>query len=102
MRFHVATSDEQPSVTSRREIFMSRRQNVGSLSRRDVVPHVATSFGNALCHVATWDFTSQRGLKCSLSRRDVAPHVATWAKMLSVTSRCGPARRDVRLVLNQE
>ena len=65
------------SVTSRRGI--SRRDVIWSpsLSRRDVVPHVTTSIGHALCHVATWDFTSRRGQFCSLSRRDVAPHVAT-------------------------
>ena len=78
VRFHVATSDEQPSVTSRREIFTSRRQIIGSLSRRDVVPHVATSFGKTLCHVATWSLTSRRLLV-----------------LLSVTSRRGISRRDV-------
>ena len=59
-----------------------------SLSRRDVGFHVATSFSmlsvtlrrgisrrdvnfEALCHVATWDFTSRRHFYMSLSRRDV-------------------------------
>ena len=79
--FHVATSKYKLSVTSRREI--SRRDVIWSspLSRRDVGFHVATSFGHVLCHVATWDFTSQRGLICPLSRRDVAPHVATSSSL---------------------
>ena len=66
---HVATSKCNLSVTSRHRI--SRRDVIWSpsLSRRDVVPHVATSIGHALCHVATWDFTSRRGQFCSLSRR---------------------------------
>ena len=74
---HVATSKCKLSITSRRGI--SRRDVIWStsLSRRDMRFHVATSFGYALCHVATWDFTSRRGQKCSLSRRDVTPHVAT-------------------------
>ena len=65
------------SVTSRREI-----------SRRDVQI-------SALCHVATWIFTSRRHFNTSLSRRDVYFHVATSKYRLSVTSRRGPARRDV-------
>ena len=85
VRFHVATSFYYSPVTSRREILTSRRQNVTSLSRRDVGFHVATSFGHPLCHVATWYLTSRR-------------HMV----MLSATSRRGLARRDVRLVLNQE
>ena len=79
------------SVTSRREIFTSRRQNVNPLSRRDVVFHVATSFGHSLCHVATWSLTSRRQLvmpsatsRRGISRRDVGKyalcHVATWLR----------------------
>ena len=49
-----------------------------SLSRRDMDLHVATSFLTPLCHVATWIYTSRRQLV-----------------QLSVTSRRGPARRDV-------
>ena len=77
MGSHVATSKCKPSVTSRRGI--SRRDVIWSpsLSRRDVRCHVATSIGYALCRVATWDFTSRRGLVSPLSRRDVNTHVAT-------------------------
>ena len=73
--FHVATSILHASVTSRRGPPTSRRQFSPSLprrdvnlykplSRRDVVPHVATSFNYMLFHVAT------------------------LALVLSVTSRC--------------
>ena len=64
---HVATWN----YTSRRQIYIS-------LSHRDVDLHVTTSFLTPLCHVATWMYTSRRQLV----------HV-------SVTSRCGPARRDI-------
>ena len=72
---------------SRREVTFTRRDVIWSLPRprRDVTPHVATSFGHVLCHVATWDF-----------------NVATWACLLSVTSRREPARRDVALFLAQK
>ena len=64
---------------SRRDVRFSRRDVIWSpsLPRRDVRCHVATSIGYALCHVATWDATSRRGLVSPLSRRDVNPHVAT-------------------------
>ena len=77
VRSDVATSKYNLSVTSRRGI--SRRDVIWScpLSRRDVGFHVATSFGHAPCHVATWDFTSRRGLVWPLSRRDMVLHVAT-------------------------
>ena len=69
------------SVTSRREI-----------SRRDVKR-------SPLCHVATWITTSRRQFLKPLSRRDVILiffcHVATSKYKLSVTSRRGPACRDV-------
>ena len=99
--FHVATSNLQVSVTSRRQFSMlsatsrrgsstsrrgsstSRRQFYMSLSRRDVDPHVATS-------IFTLSATSRRGFTRRdvnfykpLSRRDVAHHVAT----LPITSR---------------
>ena len=58
------------SVTSRREILTSRRQNVTPLPRRDVTHHVATSNFDA-------SVTSRR----EISRRDVILlflcHVAT-------------------------
>ena len=91
VRFHVATSFYYSSVTSRREILTSRRQNVTFLSCRDVGFHVATSFGHPLCHVATWYLTSRRQLvmpsatsRRGISRRDVGNsalcHVATWPR----------------------
>ena len=65
------------SVTSRRGILTSRRgiltSRRGILTSRRHFPHVATSFGLALCHVATLPRTSRR--------RQV---------QLSVTSRRGP------------
>ena len=72
---------------SRRDVTFTRRDVIWSLTlpRRDVAPHVATSFGHVLCHVVTWD-----------------SNVATWACLLFVTSRCDPARRDVALFLAQE
>ena len=72
-------------LTSRRHFSTSRRHLVtySATSRR--CPHVATSFGHALCHVATLPRTSRR--------RQVK---------LSVTSRREPARRDVTLFLAQE
>ena len=92
------------SVTSRRGALTSRRQTEklsvtsrrGILTSRRHFSHVATSFGQALCHVATLPRTSRRYLvlpsamsrHCparrnvaklsSLSRCDVTPHVATW------------------------
>ena len=69
---------ETLSVTSRRGAPTSRRQNYISLPCRDVDLHVATSFLTPLCHVATWMYTSRRQLVT-----------------VSVTSRRGPARRDV-------
>ena len=59
-------------------IYTSRRQIYISLSRRNVDLHVATSSLTPLCHVATWIYTSRRQLV-----------------QVSVTSRRGPARRDV-------
>ena len=57
---HVATSLLHLSVTSRRG-FTRRDVNwYKSLSRRDVAPNVATSFGHVLCHVATLTRTSRR------------------------------------------
>ena len=66
------------SVTPRR-VFSRRGVNLYQpLSRRDVASNVATSFSEALCHVATLTRTSRRWLVYSLSHRDVTPHVATW------------------------
>ena len=62
---------ETLSVTSRCGDPTSRRKNFISLPRRDVI---CTS----LCHVATWIYMSRRQLV-----------------QLSITSRRGPARRDV-------
>ena len=71
---------------SRRDVIFPRRDVIwsGSLPRRDVASHVATSFGLALCHVATLPRTSRRRqVKLSVTsrrdpaRRDVTPHVAT-------------------------
>ena len=72
---------------SRRDVTFTRRDVIWShtLPRRDVAPHVATSFGHALCHVATLLRTSRRCLV-----------------KLSATSRRHPARRDVALFLAQE
>ena len=72
---------------SRRDVTFTRRDVIWSptLPRRDVAPHVATSIGHALCHIATLPRTSRR--------RQVKPFV---------TSRRDPARRDVALFLTQE
>ena len=57
---HVATSLLHLSVKSRRG-FTRRDVNwYKSLSRHDVAPNVATSFGHVLCHVATLTRTSRR------------------------------------------
>ena len=75
---HVVTSIFTFSVTSRL-VFSRRDVNLYKpLSRRDVAPHVATSFNNILFHVATLSRTSRCWLSYSLSRRDVTPHVTTW------------------------
>ena len=106
---------ETLSVTSRRGVPTSRRQNYISLPRRDVDLHVATS----KLHLSA---TLRRGFTRrdvifdpSLPRRDVDVHVATsigtglchvatWPRtsrrrlvMYSVTSRRDPERRDVVL-----
>ena len=71
---HVATC-----IFTSRRVFSRRDVNLYKpLSRRDVAPHVATSFNHILFHVMTLSRTSRRWLSYSLSRRDVAPHVATW------------------------
>ena len=75
---HVATSLLHFSVTSRRRFTRRDVDWYKSLSRRDVAPNVATSFGHVLCHVATLTQTSRRWLVYSLPRHDVTPHVATW------------------------
>ena len=69
---------ETLSATSRRGAPTSPRQIYIYLPRRDMDLHVATSFLTRLCHVATWMYTSRRQLV-----------------QVSVTSRRGPARRDV-------
>ena len=105
------------SVTSRREILTSRRQNVTPLPRRDVTHHVATSNFDASDYSSVTSrreiITSRSQKVTSLSRRDVGfhvatsfghplCHVATWSLtsrrhmvMLSATSRRGLSRRDV-------
>ena len=75
---HVATSLLHFSVTSQRRFTRRDVDWYKSLSRRDVAPNVATSFGHVLCHVATLTRTSRCWLVYSLLRRDVTPHVATW------------------------
>ena len=67
----------QASVTSRRVFSRRDVKFLKPLSRRDVIPHVATS-NLCLCHVTTWTPTSRRGLN-----------------PLSVTSRRCLQRRDV-------
>ena len=103
---HVATSNFHPSATSRRHFNtpLPRRDVYSHVATSNCkalchvatwnshvatwtshvatsLLHVATSFGHVLCHVATWDFTSRRGLVCPLSRCDVAPHVATSSSL---------------------
>ena len=63
---HVATSLLHFSVTSRRRFTRRDVDWYKSLSRRDVDPNVATSFGHVLCHVATLTHTSRRWLVHSL------------------------------------
>ena len=77
---HVVTSLLHFSVTSRRRFTHRDVDWYKSLSRRDVAPNVATSFGHVLCHVAMLTRTSRRRLV-----------------KLSVTSRRDPARPDVTL-----
>ena len=59
---HVATSIFTFSVTLRRGYSRRDVNLYKPLSRRDVVPHVATSFNYMLFHVATLNRTSRRGL----------------------------------------
>ena len=59
---NVATSNCILSVTSRRGFLTSRRGFYDSLSRRDVVPHIVTTFNYMLFHVATLNRTSRRWL----------------------------------------
>ena len=63
---HVTTSLLHFSVTSRRRFTRRDVDWYKSLSRRDVAPNVATSFGHVLCHVATLTRTSRRWLVYSL------------------------------------
>ena len=106
---HVATSFLHVSVTS-------RRQNYTSLSRRDVGFHVATSnlkpsvtwrrgisrrdvIFTCLSHVATWDSDVATWIKSILCHVATLPPTSRRRLVkLSVTSRRGPARRDVALV----
>ena len=59
---HVATSIFTFSVTSRLGLSHHDVNLYKPLSRRDVVPHVATSFNYMLFHVATLNRTSRRWL----------------------------------------
>ena len=59
---HVATSIFTFSVTSRRGYSRHDVNLYKPLSRRDVVPHVSTSFNYMLFHVVTLNRTSRRGL----------------------------------------
>ena len=63
---HVATSLLHFSVTLRRRFTRRDVDWYKSLSRRDVAPNVATSFGHVLCHVATLTRMSRRWLVYSL------------------------------------
>ena len=92
------------SVTSRREIFTSRRQNCIPLPRRDVKFSRRDVIFEALCHVATWNshvatwnfHVATSLLHVATSFGHLLCHVATWPRtsqrhlvILSATSRRG-------------